>query len=663
MIINKANLTTYSIDDLRFWKEDGEQKKLTFRIPTYQRGYRWDSHVTKLLDDLYEFYYDKNKRNRDVGKYYCLQPIIVKHHSINGDEFYEVVDGQQRLTTIFILLKYLYGDNENLSFRLMFERDCIDRETGKTKIDNREYFLENINNPEITNHVERIDYYYFKNAYKLVDKWVKENVIAKRADVKSSISLTLTENTKIIWYELEDDADARSVFRNINDGKIKLTNAELIKAMLLNSRHFLLTNNKDDKGNEKNDPAIQNRIIRMEQERIARVWDEIERMLEADDFWGFIYPKKQEKETRIDYFFELYYIKHSNDRNKTMLIKENIYDYFEDLLKTETASEKQSDKSNVWEEIKEYYRTFYDWYSDIELYNYIGYLIHYKSARLEKVNELVEIYGTVPKDEFLKKIKDEIKNDISIYISTPIENPDIQETEGDLRGQKESLTEEEMKKIERVRKLKTHKYIPNRDNKKIEKTLVVFNIETLNKLMKRFDFTQKDRSDTWSVEHIFARNPEEIEQESWVAEIEGFLVLMDSAIKRAEKREKKELSELKKRMEQFVEFPENQIMEEFFDLYNDILEDLECKGADVDSIENLALIHKNDNSILTNAPFNKKRSKIIKLLEARYSVPHCTTNVFMKFYSGVGTNLDFWDANDGKAYIGHMADALSYYLD
>jgi len=75
-------------------------KKINFNVPAYQRGYRWDKiNVMDLLDDLLEFMQDGSS-----GKFYCLQPLVVKKIGTNQ---YNVIDGQQRLTTIFIILKYL----------------------------------------------------------------------------------------------------------------------------------------------------------------------------------------------------------------------------------------------------------------------------------------------------------------------------------------------------------------------------------------------------------------------------------------------------------------------------------------------------------------------------------------------------------------------------
>ena len=66
-----------------------------FSVPSYQRGYRWgEAEVVRLLDDIYT---TDGKRN------YCLQPVVVRK---NGEKF-EVIDGQQRLTTIYLIYRYM----------------------------------------------------------------------------------------------------------------------------------------------------------------------------------------------------------------------------------------------------------------------------------------------------------------------------------------------------------------------------------------------------------------------------------------------------------------------------------------------------------------------------------------------------------------------------
>jgi len=83
-----------------------------FFIPDYQRGYRWGTRqVEQLMNDLCKFFDDRGK-----GDFYCLQPIVVKelaegekttyglHSDTDDNRWYEIIDGQQRLTTIRIIL-------------------------------------------------------------------------------------------------------------------------------------------------------------------------------------------------------------------------------------------------------------------------------------------------------------------------------------------------------------------------------------------------------------------------------------------------------------------------------------------------------------------------------------------------------------------------------
>ena len=75
-----------------------------FVIPSFQRGYRWEEkQVTDLLEDIKQFANDDNVKSDS----YFLQPVVVKACNYNGMDAYEVLDGQQRLTTMLLLLKRL----------------------------------------------------------------------------------------------------------------------------------------------------------------------------------------------------------------------------------------------------------------------------------------------------------------------------------------------------------------------------------------------------------------------------------------------------------------------------------------------------------------------------------------------------------------------------
>ena len=87
----------------------GDLLQENFFVPRYQRGYRWGKQeITELLDDILQYYEDSKptSKNKKAGNFYCLQPIVVK--KMDGlEEKWEVIDGQQRLTTIYIILQCL----------------------------------------------------------------------------------------------------------------------------------------------------------------------------------------------------------------------------------------------------------------------------------------------------------------------------------------------------------------------------------------------------------------------------------------------------------------------------------------------------------------------------------------------------------------------------
>lgn len=79
-------------------KTIGELLENKFFIPSYQRGYRWtERQVEDLLNDVWDFITKTGKKDNE---WYCLQPVVVK----KTNNHYEVLDGQQRLTTIFLIL-------------------------------------------------------------------------------------------------------------------------------------------------------------------------------------------------------------------------------------------------------------------------------------------------------------------------------------------------------------------------------------------------------------------------------------------------------------------------------------------------------------------------------------------------------------------------------
>ena len=247
----------------------------SFYIPAYQRGYRWTKRqVTELLDDIKEF--QQKAENEPQKVFYCLQPIVVKKH----DNSWELVDGQQRLTTIYIILTYL----KNILEMFDKERYKLRYETRKASAK----FLESIDENQKN---ENIDFYHICEAQEAVDDWFKkQDGTYKLKFLQTLINDDETgKNVKVIWYQIGDNENATAVFTRLNIGKIPLANAELVKALYLKSSNFGL-----------NDKAAKY----LQQLKISQEWDSIEKSLQDDAFWFFISNKKI-KNNRIELVLDL----------------------------------------------------------------------------------------------------------------------------------------------------------------------------------------------------------------------------------------------------------------------------------------------------------------------------------------------------------------------
>lgn len=339
-------------------------KKINFNVPAYQRGYRWDKlNVTDLLDDLLEFIQDDSS-----GKFYCLQPLVVKKI---GENRYNVIDGQQRLTTIFIILKYL----ENL----LKEENGIDEIytlSYETRKDSKD-FLQNIASKTQDESNKNMDYFCMYQAYKAIERWFEEKIKEKKTTKRKILEIfTNSEGEKhieFIWYEIADSEDEVKIFSRLNSGKIPLTNAELIKALFLNVRNFPKECSKNE--------------IITKQIEISKEWDEIEYTLQDDEFFKFL--TKNDYPTRIELLFEIL----SGVKN-TELDRYAIYRYFSDMAK-------EDDLSHIWTDIKKIFLTFKFWFKDIEYYHLVGFLVASNILSIEK------IYNAA---------KDRTKNDFNIFL-------------------------------------------------------------------------------------------------------------------------------------------------------------------------------------------------------------------------------------------------------
>jgi len=335
-----------------------------FYVPAYQRGYRWTEHqVENLLNDISDFKPDRIDSS-DEQTWYCLQPLVVKFKSIdeNKKKWFEVIDGQQRLTTIYLILHYLNQGYVASRRKKIFELDYATRKTSKT------FLIEKLNENSIDK--SNIDYFHISNAYSIIHKWFTKNGSSfKYAEFETKF----IENTKVIWYETEEK-DTISIFTRINIGKIPLTNSELVKALFLNSSNF------DKKKSEKSN---------LKQIEISTEWDRIENILQNTDFWYFINEKENELETRFEFILNL--IANKTDKDHEFFTFEFFYNKFNNCQEN-----KEIVVNDNWKEIKKVFQTIEEWFLDREFYHKIGFLITVG----EKINDLIKLSRKILKSDF-----------------------------------------------------------------------------------------------------------------------------------------------------------------------------------------------------------------------------------------------------------------------
>lgn len=569
-----------------------------FYIPSYQRGYRWDKkQVEDLLNDIYLF----SRETPSVNPFYCLQPIVVKRKTWeshgNNHCGWEVIDGQQRLTTLLLLLIYLV---QNVSDAKDYEGSLY-RIFYQTRPDLDFYNIDSS---------QDIDSYYVANASNIIRDWFQKNkrTISNSALVDVLLKDTQKPQVKFIWYEVDDEKDndiaSIRVFNNLNKGKIRLTNSELIKAL------FILR--AKDQNNSEN----------LNISEIAYVWNDIECKLHNDRMWYFLSSPSETYSTRIDLIFDFLTEKKRGDDDDYSYRK--FQKLFESCAHEEGCWYEAGIDSftKAWNKTKEVFQTFSYWFEDNVLYHYIGFLIAIgvplKDIYMECMN--------VDKNETTVRLKRLIKNKI---------NPKNELIISDLDYYDKPLT---------------------------KNILLLFNIESYIKHNKsyegvyyRFPFDLY-KNNSWDVEHVVSQteNPliDHKDKIVWLS----FIPKLNCS-----DRTKQEASELKEN----IQLNKKDEGNKFNDIYVKVLSEIQKETPfETDNISNLALLDAGTNRGYGNALYPTKRQEIIKKDKSGGFVPLCTKNMFLKYYSDKDDSISQWENSwtndDAIAYLKAIEETLSW---
>lgn len=621
---------------------------MNFFIPEYQRGYRWKTRqVLDLLEDIQDFI--KNT----PGGMYCLQPLVVKKgEPLNEEnllenvkraqniqevknllaEKWEVVDGQQRLTTLYILIKYL----NNVPF---YQIDYATRDKSRD-------FLNKIGTTDKKEEAQHyIDFLHMQNTYEEINKWFK----GKSDEEKNSFLNAIINRTEFIWYDCAENAI--EVFTRLNIGKISLTNSELVKALFLNSSHF-----------------ASNQI---RQNEIAVLWDRMEYALQKDEFWCFIHEDGYEQPTRIDFILELLVKlkneerngkgkkKQTNDSKDDFNWKVNERDlggdhyrtfrYFYHLFKNN--KDKDNIVNKIWDEVKRVFDELVEWYNDNECYHYIGFLEHYYERKGKPFD-----FKTLIEEWRKSDNKDSFKNEILI------------------KRIKDILNDKEISDLD-----KQYEMDKNSSKTLCYPLLLLFNIQSIvdknNKFKKdgkfdaldfeRFPFNLFKKEKGWDIEHIAPNTessfPTENDRLQFLEYVKQSKVISDGLIENVESyiNEHKSVDDRDKKTDADSTF--NKIRKE--------IEEGTLDDKERNKVWNFCLLDQSTNRSYGNSIFALKRKEILlrergldineqplvndendKTKKRRVFIPICTLNAFTKFYNTDTKDLSVWGMEDAEAY-------------
>ena len=599
-------------------KAFAELKGYTFHIPYQQRGYKWaPQNVRELLKDLWEFV------NSDK-KMYCLQPLAVVR---SDDKNYVLLDGQQRLTTLFLLYKYLNNNEDPYTFE--FKRD---NESGV-----RWKYLQDIESPDKEKVDSNIDFFFINRAYCTIKDWFSEIAKSGNAnDISESEEDCTLENVKekfqtllnagkdeksiqLIWYEVENEKQ-HEVFRSLNSGKVHLTNTELIKALLLNRVSGLPDGSREE-------AAIQ--------------FEMIERAMQDDHFWYMLRSEPTKRgQTRMELLFNLVARTSNEDYEKDFRTS---FRWFSDSTTDESLVDN-------WIKVRHPFLRLKDIYSNIEAYHYIGFLTYEGSQNGDKnsykpIVKILELHRDTTKRDFINELRKSIRKIMNGFHESI---DDFLYYDSSKKGLRLLFLLHNIETIlERYNKLKANKDL------ELKREFEQFPFELLHK-------------QSWDIEHIASQTNSSFkniqDRSDW---LESIRTDYKEYFEGDENDADSELGNIKKKL---LQYEKTNSAENFMVLYNAVITYHDKKmGESIteeekNKVGNLVLLDSHTNRSFHNSLFPRKRRIVIiadglKSAEDKETgikslfIPICTRQCFTKSYSKASnTTMNAWLKSDAEAY-------------
>ena len=611
-----------------------------FNIPSYQRGYRWEKkQIEDLLSDLVEF---RNSCS-DNKSFYCLQPVVVTKNnelsSEKGEVIYDLIDGQQRLTTLRLIFNQIA---EMLPENMQSKIYAIDYERKDTPID--DFFIDCANNT--------------------IQNWFKRHGTMTKAHIAEVLCPNLDHNehdVRVIWYDVDAETvalygsnmESVDIFNRLNYGKTSLTSTELIKALFFQCDHY-----------PDNEKTLRKQIAFSR----SCEWDIMEKNLQNPFLWGML--GVMDYNSHIDVLLSFVVRRLLDEHPK---LGDNISDdkdYNYRVINNYIGNNpNQWGKmvDTLWEKLQDSYVVITNWYSNHQWYHLVGLYISLFKLKNKKAKDkefsnlifnLYQTYISLPKSTFTNHLKRLIGKEIKIS-STISEKSIMYRSESD-KGRKYELQE----------------ICYNECNQDLIRILLLLNVDiSLHDINERmcFPFHLFHKCKTTSLEHI---HPQNLSLEgltfedfcSWFERKEQELNRIGKADKMSEYLEV--LRNAKKEMENDKKWFDNDSNRTICQKAVTAIDAYFNELAKIDetlmhSIQNMALVDKDTNAALQNYLIDKKR-EILKRRESHdlknpVLVPIATKMVFNKFFTASPTDMKYWTEDDRSAYFNEIRRVYEEY--
>lgn len=609
--------------------------KKKFNVPSLQRTYRWgEKEITLLLNDLYEFY---NTNEDSTNDFYPLQPLILKKNN-QDDDTWNVLDGQQRLTTIKLIASFLGVDKDY----------CLD-----ISYDTREKtkdFLDNISNKKEEDVGKSMELYYIFHAYEVIKAWFQKDT--EKINAIRNV-LFEKERTRFVVQEMNSDDDEAKTFQNINQGRIPLSCSELIKALFLGhifeshkiDNNYRLAYSSDGYGLFiPINPIKEKRELTRIQNIIAKEWNDIETVLMHDEFYSFVCPEKEKSINRMDFLFK---VACRNEKFK----KYNTDDPFNAIYEFIKDGNVVDNISCCWNVAFKCFNRMQKLYYDFDAYHLVGF------CNCENIGISEDFYKYCNDDEKMDEFKTAIREKIKGKV---LNGHDL---------------DEELKK----------QYEDSKDE--IKEILLLHNLQSYSDEKLRFPFNLYDGGKNYDIEHIHATAEEKADKKSryqWFKN--NYSAIKKKKEKLKDSDYKNEISPRFENAKDLFKFFEEGYdeegcekkyldkfkVEEFNKLREIMINDnSEEDLSKDDEIKNLCLLDSTTNRTYKNSLFITKREMILKKAKGEmdkedyvYPLLLCTERIFLKFYSNVDSddNLNFWTKNNREAYLKDISKKVTEFL-